>query len=84
MQSPRRNLRQRSLPKVLAPMLRERGGLGAQGGGQHHSCRRCDQGSARAGGQGAAAAQLEARQGVWGDSFVDAQPCQGDFWMVHM
>ena len=84
MQSPGRDLRQRVVPQVPAPVLRERGGLGAQGVGQRRGGRGGDQGPARAGGPGAAAAQLEARQGVRGGRVVDAQPGQGDSGVVDM
>jgi hypothetical protein len=84
MQGPGRHLRQWGVPQVPAPKLRERGVVGAQGGGQHRGGGRGDQGPARAGGPGEEAAELEAGQGVWGDRLVHAQPGPGDPRVVYV
>ena len=84
MQGSGRHIRQRRVPQVPAPMLRERGGLGAQGVSQRRGGRGGDQGPARPARPGAAVAQLEARQSVRGDCVVNAQPCQGDSRVVDM
>lgn len=84
MQGPGRDLGQLRLPEIPAPMLRKRRGVGAEGERERGVGVAGDQGAARAGGPGAAPAQLAAGQGVRGDRVVDAQPRARDPRLEHM
>ena len=74
MQGAGRDLGQLRVPQVPPPVLRERRGVGAQGVGERGDGVDGGEGAARAGGPGAAAAQLAPGQGVRGDCVVYAQP----------
>ena len=72
-QSARRDFGQLRVPQVPVPVLRERGGLGAQGVGQCRGCLDPDQGAARSGRPRPTTAQLQAGQGLQRDRVVHAQ-----------